>query len=691
MKLYTRKIVCWILGLLLVMTPLLAKPLAAEIPSPTTSRIFGTTLYDTALEISRIGWSAGSASTVVLATGQNFPDALAGTVLASKVGGPLLLTPSDQLTPQVLDELVRLHTSKVYLLGGTIALSTAVEKALTDKGYLTQRLWGNDQYGTAAAIAKEVALKSAPGSITKAFLVTGIRFEDALSISSYAAAQGIPLLMSEQAKVPAETLKALNDLGIQRVTVIGGESILKTSVVTQLAQLPSPIQVDERLAGEDQYDTNLAILKHFNFNTSNLYVATGENFPDALAGATLAAKHNQSILLVPRSTLANAALNYLNNQRTSGTNFTILGGWNAVSYGIESMVRTGSSHPRISLQYIMGASLSGQLNQLSALPNSPTDYADIISPSWYTLKDLSAGQSSADGSVSGIWDSSEVNYGQYVSSVHARNLKILPLINSSWDSSKAIDSVLPSPAARANLVNQLVQRTLTTGADGIVVDFEFMSASAGPGLTAFMKELYAKLHPLNKLVVAAVMAKTGTEAWLGEFNYHDLAQSVDYLNIMTYDYSMSTPGPIAPLDWMNKVLQYARNQGVDMSKVLLGIPYYGRDWTLKAGTSSTYTQKALGLSTVPGYPDARLGALETLKNYNSTLLRDDSSIPYYNYKDADGNNHTVYYDDLTSWTAKLALLDQYNLAGIGAWSLYWVNSWTADQLFPLLKQRLRNS
>ncbi len=689
MKLFTKRIVCSILGLLLVMTPLHAKQLAAETPpQTTTSRIFGTTLYDTALEISRIGWSAGSAPAVVLATGQNFPDALAGTVLASKVGGPLLLTPSNQLTPQVLDELVRLHTSKVYLLGGTVALNPAVETALTDKGYITQRLWGNDQYGTAAAIAEEVALKSAPGSITKAFLVTGTRFEDALSISAYAAAQGIPLLMSEQDKVPAETLKALNTLGIKSVTVIGGVNIIKPSVISQLAQLASPIQVDERLAGNDQYDTNLAILNRFKFDTSNLYVATGENFPDALAGATLAANHNQSILLVPRSTLSTAALSNLNYKRTSGTNFTILGGWNAVSYSIESMVRTGSSRPRISLQYVMGSSLSGQLNQLSALPNSPTDYADIISPIWYELKYLTEDKISSDGSVNGIWDSSEVNYSQYVSSVHARNLKILPLINSTWDSCQAIDSVLSSPTARANLVNQLVQRTLATGADGLVVDFEFMSNSSGPGLTAFMNELYAKLHPLNKLVVIAVMAKTGTEAWLGEFNYHDLAQAVDYMNIMTYDYSMSSPGPIAPLHWMNKVLQYARNQGVDMSKVLLGIPYYGRDWTLKPGTTSTYTQKALGLSTLPG---PRLGALEIFSNYNATLQRDDSLIPYYHYKDADGNNHTVYYDDLTSWTAKLALLDQYSLAGIGAWSLYWVSPSTAAQLFPLLKQRLRNS
>ncbi len=680
MNFFTRKILPLLCGVSLILT-MLPQTISAETPAPLTTRIFGATLYDTAIEISKAGWpDRQSTPSVVLATGQNFPDALAGTVLAHKVNGPLLLTESKQLPPQVLDELVRLQAQKVYLLGGTFAISAEIEATLRNKGYQISRLWGTDQYGTAAQIATEVTPSS-----TQAFLVTGERFADALSISSYAAAHGIPLLMTKPDKIPDDTLRALTQLGVKGVTIIGGTGIIKKSVEDQLAALPNPVQVYDRLAGYDQYETNTIILNKLEFNTSNIYTATGKNFPDALAGATLAARNNQPVLLIPPSTWTSSTTDYVSAQRSAKSSFTILGGLAAISYGGETILRTGSTHPRISLQYVFGPTLSGQLNQLSVIPSPATDYIDIISPSWYTLNDVPSGQTSADGSIYGLWDSTTADYNLFVEKVHALNLKVLPTVNSSWDSSQALDTVLPSPTARANLVNQIMQRILVTGVDGIVIDFEFMSTSAGPGLTLLMQELYAKLHPLNKLVVIAVMSKTGTEAWLGELNYYDLAKSVDYLHLMTYDYATSVPGPNAPLDWMNKVLQYTSSQGVDMQKVLLGIPYYGTDWATNSGSPLTYTRRHLGLGTIPNFP----GATETLSTFNATLQRDASQIPNFTYKDTSGKDHTVYYDDPISWNAKLALLDQYNLGGIGAWSLFWTNSSTANQLFPLLKQYIR--
>ena len=221
-------------------------------PAPVNQRIFGNTLYDTAVKISQSGWT--TAATVVLATGRSFPDALAGTVLAHKVNGPLLLTESQQLLPQVREELNRLHPQKVYILGGTAALGPEVETALKAQGYATQRLWDMDQYGTAAKIAAAVTT-SAPA----AYLVTGENFPDALSISSYAAAQNIPILMTRPDQVPPETLQAIAALGIREVTVIGGPGAIKDTVPKQLAALPNPVQVTARLWGQTQYDTNLAV------------------------------------------------------------------------------------------------------------------------------------------------------------------------------------------------------------------------------------------------------------------------------------------------------------------------------------------------------------------------------------------------------------------------------------------------
>ncbi len=220
-----------------------------------------------------------------------------------------------------------------------------------------------------------------------------------------------------------------------------------------------------------------------------------------------------------------------------------------------------------------------------------------------------------------------------------------------------------------------------TGSDGVVIDFEYLSDASGPNLTQFIKELSVQLKAQNKLLVMAVMARTSSTDWYPEFDYPNLAQNVDYLNIMTYDYSNSNPGAIAPLDWINKVLNYTKNQGVAMNKVLLGIPYYGRDWTT---TAEGYEKASVSLTT----------ALKTATTYNAAIQRltgtaDATGIPYYTYTDTDGALHTVYYDDPQSWEAKLTLLDQYKLGGIASWSLFWLDNETAAKIFPILQQHLR--
>lgn len=672
--------VCCSLAIVLILTPFGPLSVQAETTESVTDRIYGNTLYDTAVEISKNGWD--SAPIVVLATGKNFPDALTGTVLARIVNGPMLLTESDRLTPVVSEELKRLGTKQVFLLGGTVALTDAVAKSLEAQGIVPKRLYGWDQYGTAAAIATEATPNS-----TQAFLVNGELFPDGLSISSYAAAHGIPILLTRADTLPPETATALVQMGVKQVTLIGGTAVIKDTIVEQLGKLPQPVNVTARYAGYDQYETNTTVLNQLPFETSNVYVATGVNFPDALAGAALAAMHNAPILLVPSTNLGTSTTTYLNQKRTLGSAFTIFGGWAVINYKIESILRTGVAQPRISLQYTQGAYLGslGMLAQIQSIPQPATDYTDIIAPSWYYLDDT------ADGNVTSEWDANSSDFAKFTAAVHARNLKVLPVIQSTWDTPVTADTVLASPTARAKLIGQIVTRINSVNADGVVIDFEFMSNKTGPHLTQFMKELYAKLHPLNKLVVQAVMARTGSENWLEEFDYPALAQHVDYLNIMTYDYSHGSPGPIAPLDWIHRVLQYTRGQGVDMSKVLLGIPYYGMDWTATGKPAAPYTRQARGLHTLYGTTATTdlIGTMELITKYKSPVQRDASLIPYFSYTDAKGS-HTVYFDDVQSWNAKLELLNQYRLGGIGAWSLKWIqNPASSSAIFPLLKKHLR--
>lgn len=650
----------------------------ADTLAPQAFRLAGTSRYDTALQVSQAGWVQADA--VVLARGDDFPDALAGAVLAtsSQAKGPLLLTETDKLTDGVLTEIQRLKATKVYILGGTGAVSSAVEAALVKNNLTVERLEGKDRYETAA----KTALKGVPHS-TEAFLAAGESFPDALSISSYAAAKGIPLLLTDAGDIPDVTLKALETLGVQKITLIGGDGVIGPKVETLLKEKYSV----NRLWGLDRYETNLKILNTLSYASDSIYVATGEDFPDALAGAVLAASHNNPIVLVPPTNLSTNGMGYLSTKRSSGSAFTMLGGWGVISYGLESVIRTGSVNPRISLQYMQAygtAAYTSYLKEINFMPGKATDSVDYVAPHWYGLNLIPSGQTVADGSFIGPWESNSVNYTQLVMTAHARGLKVLPNIFADWseDGKAAVDSVLKNPAPRQNLINNLVDMLKKTGADGVVVDFEYFSDDSGPALTQFMKELYTTLHAQNKILIQAVPARISATDWNQEFNYKDLSQYVDYLNIMTYDFSTSQPGPIAPLGWDKKVLEFTKSQKVDMSKVLLGMPYYGRDW--KQTGENTYSRSSVGI----------YSARDLIKAYNATLTRettpeDPVGIPTFTYTDTDKNLHKVYFDDIPSWEAKLSLMDDYGLAGMGGWSLYWMTPETANEIFPLLQRHLR--
>lgn len=632
---------------------------------------------------------------MILARGDDYPDALAGAVLANspQAKGPLLLTDSASLSEGVLAEIQRLGANKVYLLGGTGAVSPAVEATLKAQNLTVERLSGEDRYQTAAAIA----LKAVPQA-TQAYLASGNSFADALSISSYAANKNIPLLLSEQKTVPEVTLNALKTLGVTNVALIGGEGVLEPSVEDTLKAQGISVT---RMSGVDRYATNLDVLNKLTYDRSSIYVATGEDFPDALAGAVLAAKQNNPILLVPKNAedLSSNSVSYLSAQRTSGASFTLLGGLGVISSGLESLVRTGSQQSRISLQYLQAygsgsnpakALYDNYVEEINSIPGNATDSVDWLAPNWYRINTIPDGQSAADGSFSGPWATANEFYAPLtVKAAHDRGLKVLPSVTADYNSKgqAALDSILASSATRQNLIQNINQMLQTTNGDGVVIDFEYISDASGPNLTQFMKELYASLHSQNKLVVEAVNARTSPTDWNQEYNYHDLAQYVDYLNIMTYDYSTTSPGPIAPLSWVKSVLNFTQSQGVDMNKVLLGIPYYGRNWYPLATSTPEkplYDQDAVSLT----------GARNLSAKYNASLQRETSptdpvGIPTFTYTDENQVAHTVYYDDIQSLSAKLDLLDEYHLGGAAAWSLFWVDTDSAKEIYPLLQQHLR--
>ncbi|WP_377559013.1 carboxypeptidase regulatory-like domain-containing protein [Ornithinibacillus salinisoli] len=255
------------------------------ISSDQLDRIFGEKRYDTAIEISKEGWE--SSDVVVLAQGNDFADALAGVPLAHQLDAPILLTKSADLNEETFREIERLEAREVIVLGGTTAIHESVVTELEEAGLDVRRIAGEKRYETAALIAEEVA----PDGAEQVVITNGRNFPDALSIGSHAAEVGMPILLTKTDELPTATEEALANLGVAETLVVGGPDVISEELLTDLPQA-------ERLAGENRYETNVAVHEHFGVGSRHLYVSTGRNYADALTGAVLAAKNDSAIILV---------------------------------------------------------------------------------------------------------------------------------------------------------------------------------------------------------------------------------------------------------------------------------------------------------------------------------------------------------------------------------------------------------
>jgi len=288
-----------------------------------TERLAGLDAVGTSLQISRVEFPTG-ADTAIIATNANFPDALAGAPLAYKYQAPILLSPANGLTDEVRAEINRLKPQVIYLLGGTTVLNSGIEAELSAL-YTVKRVAGDTAYGTAEAIAKEL------GTRGKAVLASGQNYPDALSIAPWAAKQGIPILLTRATTLPSETQEALRLLSVVDTQVIGGEAVVSPEVMNQV---PLPT----RWSGWTQYDTSAAVLAAYPPLGRTVYLATGENYPDALTGAVLAAQGSSMLVTVPTSTPIPAGLVSLFGS-WRGKAVVSLGGAVALPDGIVERVR----------------------------------------------------------------------------------------------------------------------------------------------------------------------------------------------------------------------------------------------------------------------------------------------------------------------------------------------------------------
>ncbi|MDY0340046.1 MAG: cell wall-binding repeat-containing protein [Coriobacteriia bacterium] len=276
---------------------------AVAIGSGDLSRDFGDSRYDTALAVSRSNFPADSVeSTVVIATGRAYADALAASSLAGVHGSPLLLV-GETVSDELLAEIDRLGATDVVLIGGTLAVPQEVEDTLAET-YNVKRVSGDSRYETAAAIAREVA--NAGGNATEAYFVRSNSFADAIAISPFAYSQQIPVLLVQTTAVPEATAAVIDELGIAYGMIPGGMSAVDADTEADLETLLGAPLV--RWAGTSRYDTAALVARyHVDAGVASynyVGIATGAKFPDALGGGAAAGINGGVLLLTKVDSLA---------------------------------------------------------------------------------------------------------------------------------------------------------------------------------------------------------------------------------------------------------------------------------------------------------------------------------------------------------------------------------------------------
>lgn len=261
-------------------------------------RVWGPDRYITSVGMSQKVFADGAAKCAVLVNGEDWPDATVAGSLAGSCGAPILLSQKSSIPTATINEIKRLQPSKIYLIGGTAVLYPAVETAAASlvPGATVKRISGATRYETAVSVANEVAYLNG-GKIpdNTIFVATGQNYPDALTIGSVAALKKYPIIFADTS-LGTSARSFISQKGITKSIVIGGTLAVTPTVYSQL---PGAV----RITGIDRYQTSynfaLYAIKYISgVSATNIGIASGENYPDALAAGPFLAKTNNSILIL---------------------------------------------------------------------------------------------------------------------------------------------------------------------------------------------------------------------------------------------------------------------------------------------------------------------------------------------------------------------------------------------------------
>jgi len=258
----------------------------------------------------------------------------------------------------------------------------------------------------------------------------------------------------------------------------------------------------------------------------------------------------------------------------------------------------------------------------------------------------------------------------------ARNANVAPImvitniIEGSGFSSTLAHTILTNQQAQDALIANVLRIMKAKNYYGLNIDFEYIFPYDKESYNNFVRKVTEIMHRQGYIVTTALAPKNSATQRGLLYEAHDYpvhGATVDFVILMTYEwgYVAGPPLPVAPLDRVKKVLDYAV-AAIPSKKILMGIPNYGYDWKLpyEPGTRATTISNVEAVN--------RAFVNKARIEYNTV-----AQSPFYNYYESGGRGHIVWFEDARSIQAKLMLVNEYKLGGVSYWTLgrYFPQNW----------------
>lgn len=297
------------------------------------SRIAGKNRYESAAQISKEQFT--NAKKVIVVNAQKYADALSATTLSDGKYS-ILYTEKDSLPTATRNEIQRLNPVEVYLLGGKQSISSGIENILKKYSNKVTRIAGRDRYETSAKVAAMSKKKNV-------VIASGENFSDPLYASSYAYSNNAKILLSSGKTLSRQTRDYLlrNKSSIGKMTVVGGGQSISSATVRYIQSVTG--KNVSRISGRNRYDGSVKVAN--SMNKDKVFIASGEDFADALAISPLAQKLNAPILLSSRSKLDTSVIAFLNNFKKSIKDVYIVGGYRTIDNNVYGTVKNVLAKP----------------------------------------------------------------------------------------------------------------------------------------------------------------------------------------------------------------------------------------------------------------------------------------------------------------------------------------------------------